>query len=182
MRKDFPLTGEFDTRDSVSAIIASSYQYVADDLRRQIERDSQLGIFALDGRTPVEREIRAILAERHRFDPEDLWAISIWNTALESAMFGRMISAMDEFFMSVSVITLLLGGIGVMNIMLIAVRERTKEIGVRKALGATSRTVQWQFLSEGLFLTLLSGTIGFWWRRHSVPSSIWRRCRGGSAG
>ncbi len=160
MRRDFPLTGSFDTRDSLSAIIAAPYAHVADDLARQIARDRSRGIFALDGRTPVEREIRAVLAGRHRFDPDDLWAISFWNTSLESAMFGRMIGAMDEFFLSVSVITLLLGGIGVMNIMLVAVRERTREIGVRKALGATSRAVEWQFFSEGLFLTLLSGLIG----------------------
>jgi putative ABC transport system permease protein len=161
MRRDFPLTGEFDTRDSLSAIIAAPYAHVSEALSRQIERDRHSGIFALDGRTPVEREIRAVLAARHRFDPDDMWAISFWNTSLESAMFGRMIGAMDEFFLSVSVITLLLGGIGVMNIMLIAVRERTREIGVRKALGATPATVQWQFLSEGLFLTLSSGAIGF---------------------
>jgi putative ABC transport system permease protein len=161
MRRDFPLTGEFDTRDSLSAIIATPYPHVSEALRAQIERDRNSGIFALDGRTPVEREIRAVLAARHRFNPDDLWAISFWNTSLESAMFGRMIGAMDEFFLSVSIITLLLGGIGVMNIMLIAVRERTREIGVRKALGATSAIVQGQFLSEGLFITLLSGTIGF---------------------
>ena len=75
-------------------------------------------------------------------------------------MFDKVIKAMKEFFLAVSIITLALGGIGVMNIMLIAVKERTREIGVRKAMGATSRNIQWQFLSEGLFLTMLSGAIG----------------------
>jgi putative ABC transport system permease protein len=75
-------------------------------------------------------------------------------------MFDKMIDGMDEFFMAVSIVTLLLGGIGVMNIMLVAVRERTREIGVRKAIGATSRSIQWQFFAEGLLLTGLSGLIG----------------------
>jgi putative ABC transport system permease protein len=75
-------------------------------------------------------------------------------------MFDKMIDGMDEFFLAVSIVTLLLGGIGVMNIMLIAVRERTQEIGVRKAIGATARSIQWQFFAEGLLLTGLSGLIG----------------------
>jgi putative ABC transport system permease protein len=72
-------------------------------------------------------------------------------------MFDRMIGHMQQFFTIVGVVTLVLGGIGVMNIMLVAVKERTREIGVRKALGATTGDIQRQFFLEGFFLTMLSG-------------------------
>jgi putative ABC transport system permease protein len=84
----------------------------------------------------------------------------MWDTSLETLMFARMIDHMKWFFTVVGVVTLTLGGIGVMNIMLIAVKERTREIGVRKALGATTRAIQRQFFLEGFFLTLLSGGAG----------------------
>jgi putative ABC transport system permease protein len=123
---------------------------------------------ALDGRTgrisdidwPLERNIRAILARRHGFDPTDRQAVQLWDTSLNTLMFERMISHMQWFFTIVGFVTLALGGIGVMNIMLIAVKERTREIGVRKALGATTRNVQRQFFLEGFFLTMFSGGIG----------------------
>jgi putative ABC transport system permease protein len=105
--------------------------------------------------------VRSVLGPRHGFDPRDPEALSMWNTAIEAVLFDKMIAAMNTFFIAVSVVTLALGGIGVMNIMLIAVRERTHEIGIRKALGATSRTIQSQFFSEGLALTVLSGAVGY---------------------
>ena len=108
----------------------------------------------------VEREIRRVLAPVKGFDPDDREALSLWNTAIESVMFSKMMQSMKNFFLGVSLITLVLGGIGVMNIMLIAVRERTREIGLRKALGATSHSIHRQFVIEGLALTLLSGVLG----------------------
>ncbi|HZS10237.1 MAG TPA: ABC transporter permease [Blastocatellia bacterium] len=156
-RKDFPLSGPLDTPDTLSTIICSPYDHVVEELNRIVDAEGTIN-FERGG--PVDQEIRAILARRHGFDPKDNEAAPTWNTAMESVMFRKMIKSMREFFLIVSVITLALGGIGVMNIMLIAVRERTKEIGIRKALGATSRNIQWLFFSEGLFLTLLSGMIG----------------------
>jgi putative ABC transport system permease protein len=110
---------------------------------------------------PLAREVRRILAGRHGFDPDDRDAIRVWDTSLESIMFGRMIQAMKDFFSIVGLVTLSLGGLGVMNIMLVAVRERTREIGIRKALGATTGHIQRQFFLEGFVLTLLSGAAGF---------------------
>src|SRR5262252_5749210 len=109
---------------------------------------------------PLEKDLRAILARRHGFDQDDRDAVAMWDTSLQTMMFGRMIDHMKVFFTIVGVVTLALGGIGVMNIMLIAVKERTREIGVRKALGATTTNIQRQFFLEGFFLTMLSGGSG----------------------
>src|SRR6266540_3925542 len=137
MRKDFPMAGNNVTPDHVSAIIAAPYEHVAEELNRIVEREGKINFEKIG---PVESEILSIAAARHGFDPTDREALMMWNTALETVFFNKMISSMRE--------------------LLISVKERTREIGVRKALGATSRNVQWQFFSEGLLLTLLSGTIG----------------------
>src|SRR5262245_53071401 len=110
---------------------------------------------------PLEREVRRIVGLRHGFDANDRNAIAMWDTTLQTLMFGRMIEHISIFFSTVGLVTLSLGGLGVMNIMLVAVRERTREIGVRKALGATTSQVARQFFLEGFVLTMLSGTIGF---------------------
>jgi putative ABC transport system permease protein len=75
-------------------------------------------------------------------------------------MMGTIFDAMNEFLGTVGLVTLALGGIGVINIMLVAVSERTREIGLRKALGATNRSIMMQFFAEGILLTLVSGLIG----------------------
>ena len=94
----------------------------------------------------------------------------MWDTSLKTLMFDRMIGHMKIFFTIVGIVTLVLGGIGVMNIMLIAVKERTREIGVRKALGATTANIQRQFFLEGFFLTMLSGGAGMLLGARPVPA------------
>jgi putative ABC transport system permease protein len=141
----------------VSDIIVSPKDWVVAGLPRVLDERTRR-IEDIDW--PLERNVRAILARRHGFDPEDKDAIAMWDTSLETLMFDRMIGHMKFFFTVVGMVTLALGGIGVMNIMLIAVKERTREIGVRKALGATTATIQRQFFLEGFFLTLSSGGAG----------------------
>jgi putative ABC transport system permease protein len=160
MRRDFPLIGTNVTADSISAIIVAPYSWVSDSLRDEFDRGEHGSVFGVFGQTMVEKEIRRVLAPVKGFDPDDREALSLWNTAIESVMFSKMMRSMKNFFLGVSLITLVLGGIGVMNIMLIAVRERTREIGLRKALGATSHSIHRQFIVEGLTLTLLSGALG----------------------
>jgi putative ABC transport system permease protein len=105
-------------------------------------------------------QIRQVLSDRHQFDPTDLDALWVWDT-LEGAQFlTNIFRAMTIFFAAVALLTLALGGIGVMNIMLVAVTERTREIGVRKALGATATDIRRQFLTESAIITLVSGSLG----------------------
>ena len=105
-------------------------------------------------------QVKRIIAERHHYDPNDNEALWIWDTLQGSKFTERIFSVMTLFFGAVALLTLALGGIGVMNIMLVAVTERTREIGVRKALGATAIDIRRQFLVESAIITLVSGTVG----------------------
>jgi len=105
-------------------------------------------------------QIYAILGREHRFDPSDKDALFIWDTLDGSKLVERIFDIMTIFFGAVALMTLSLGGIGVMNIMLVAVTERTREIGVRKSLGATARDIRNQFFAESATLMLISGAIG----------------------
>ena len=75
-------------------------------------------------------------------------------------MVGKIFTAMDVFLGGVGIVTLALGAVGIINIMLVSVTERTREIGLRKAIGATNRSILTQFFMEGLLLTGVSGLIG----------------------
>jgi len=105
-------------------------------------------------------EVKKIVARNHLFDYHDDNAFDMWDTVQESKMIGTIFDAMDYFLGSVGLVTLVLGAIGVINIMLVAVSERTREIGLRKALGATNRSILFQFALEGMLLTLVSGLVG----------------------
>ncbi|MBE0657415.1 MAG: ABC transporter permease [Bryobacteraceae bacterium] len=107
------------------------------------------------------KEVRRGLAQIHGFDPEDDDAADIWDTVREARAFAAMTDGMKYFLGAMGVVTLLLGGIGVMNVMLVAVRERTREIGIRKAVGATRRAILMMFFTETLFIVFLSGGMGF---------------------
>ena len=108
----------------------------------------------------AKQEVHRILAQRHGFDPNLEDAFEDWDTIENSAKVARIFDAMDSFLGAVGLVTLALGGIGIINIMLVSVAERTREIGLRKALGATHRDILMQFFLEGAFLTALSGSIG----------------------
>lgn len=105
-------------------------------------------------------EVHKIVGQNHGFDSNDQNAFDEWDSIKESQMVGTIFDVMNMFLGAVGIITLALGAIGVINIMLVAVSERTREIGLRKALGATNRSILFHFFLEGLLLTLGSGVIG----------------------
>ncbi len=115
---------------------------------------------SVDQHEACKREVRVALARMHHYDPNDKEACPIWDTVKEAQAFKTMTDGMKFFLGAVGIVTLLLGGIGVMNVMLVAVRERTREIGVRKAIGAPSGTILRQFFIEALIIALLSGAVG----------------------
>ncbi|MBV9086654.1 MAG: ABC transporter permease [Acidobacteria bacterium] len=111
--------------------------------------------------TAATEEMHRIVARRHgNFDWKNRDNWEEWDTVKNEERMGKIFDAMDWFLGGVGLVTLALGAIGIINIMLVAVSERTREIGLRKALGATRRNVITQFFVEGAFLTLLSGGIG----------------------
>jgi putative ABC transport system permease protein len=142
MRELFPLIGN-DSKDG-NAVSFINYQ------PRSFEENEA-----------AKSELHRIVARNHGgFNPEgkDIW--EEWDTVKNQKTMGKIFTAMDWFLGGVGVVTLALGAIGIVNIMLVAVTERTREIGLRKALGATQRSILFQFFLEGAFLTLLSGAVG----------------------
>ncbi len=109
---------------------------------------------------PAQRQVRATLGRLHDFDPLDEAATPMWDTLESAEMFGRAFDATEVFLGVISLITLTLGGVGVMNTMMSSVAERTNEIGLRKALGATRRRILLEFFLEGTLLAVLSGVMG----------------------
>jgi putative ABC transport system permease protein len=142
MRELFPLTG--DNSQEGNAISFINYQ------PRSFDENEE-----------AKDELHRIVARNHGgFDPKgvDIW--EEWDTIKNQKTMGKIFTAMDWFLGGVGLVTLALGAIGIVNIMLVAVTERTREIGLRKALGATNRSILFQFFLEGAFLTLMSGAIG----------------------
>jgi len=106
------------------------------------------------------QQVRRSLGRVHHFDEKDKDALFVWDTMDGAKLVENIFAVITIFFGCVAIITLCLGGIGVMNIMLVSVTERTREIGVRKALGATRGDILRQFFAESAILTVVSGVLG----------------------
>lgn len=108
----------------------------------------------------IENRIKDIIKERHDISPDDLTAIPSFNIEEEFKMFDMLFLGIRILIWIVGLGTLLSGVVGVSNIMLVTVKERTREIGVRRALGAKPRLIITQVMSESLLLTTLAGLVG----------------------
>ena len=108
----------------------------------------------------MEDDIRTKMATRHHFDIKDEQAMFIWNGVEEFKKFMDLFAAIRMFVWVIGIGTIIAGIVGVSNIMMIAVKERTKEIGIRKSLGATPRSIILLIMQESLFITAFSGYFG----------------------
>lgn len=136
----FPIKGDNVPTDAISSI---QYQPTTPDLNET-----------------AKAEVHRAVAGQHGFDASAAEAFEEWDTIKSNRTVGLIFTAMDVFLGGVGIVTLALGAVGIINIMLVTVSERTKEIGLRKALGATNSSILTQFFLEGLMLTGLSGLIG----------------------
>ena len=105
-------------------------------------------------------QVRRAIARVRHFDALDKDALFVWDTMDGAKQLAKIFGVVTLFFGCVAIVTLCLGGIGVMNIMLVSVTERTREIGTRKAMGATKRDILRQFFAESAMLTVVSGVLG----------------------
>ena len=158
MRKLFPRRGGPAGKESLNNLIAVPYRH--------------------DDWEVAEEEIRQLLGEKKRFHPDDHDALSIWNTGEGLEFTVKLFRTTQIFMGAVGIVTVLLGALGITNIMLVTVRERTSEIGLRKALGARPREIMFQFISEAVTLTLIAGGVGLAliaalaWGVNSLPMPV----------
>lgn len=147
--------GTQDTNHAVVPLRTYEAQYGDDRLDNLVIRTEHPA--AMDG---AIRRVREVLGGRYVFDPEDERALGVWNTVEGARIFGNVMLGLKIFLGIIGGMTLAVGGIGVANIMYAVVKERTREIGVKMALGARSSWVTVPIVLEGLVYTLLGGFLG----------------------
>ena len=109
----------------------------------------------------VEQRAYEVLSHKYRFDPGDKDALKVWDTSEWETRFEYLFLAFNAFFAIVGAFTLTVGGIGVANIMYIVVRERTREIGIKRSVGARRRDILVQFFSESFLIVAAGAVLGF---------------------
>ena len=152
-------SSSYNSRDKDRVFIpASTYEALVGDLYVNNfvyrTRDAQIT-------KAVEHQVYEVLGTKYRFNPEDEDALGVWDTAEFEKLFGYMFLGFKIFFGIVGGFTLTVGGIGVANIMYIVVRERTREIGVKRSVGARRSDIMRQFLAETFFVVAIGAVFGF---------------------
>ncbi len=109
----------------------------------------------------TKREIYELLGSRHKFDPADKETLGMWDTTRGIAFLKTFFLAFQYFLIGIGIATLITGGIGVSNIMNVVLEERTKEVGIKMALGARKSMILMQFVMETLLITAVGGLFGF---------------------
>jgi putative ABC transport system permease protein len=132
--------------------------------KAQFGRD-QLNVLVIksktpEGMAPALKRVNEILGKKYGYDPTDDRAFGTWDMVKTSKQMRMMIVGIKMFLGIVGALTLVIGGVGVANIMYAVVKERTREIGVKMALGAKSRWIIWPFVMEGLLYTFIGGALG----------------------
>jgi putative ABC transport system permease protein len=116
---------------------------------------------SLNDMVEAENEINQLLAERHRINPGEPYDFDVGTSVEIGNLLGIIIGTLTLMISSIAGISLIVGGVGIMNIMLVSVTERTREIGIRMAVGARGRDILAQFLVEAILLSCIGGIIGF---------------------
>ncbi len=108
----------------------------------------------------IEKQVRGVLAQQYNFKPDDKRAIFVFNMMKQLKQFQIITTGLQVLLAFIGTLTLGIGGVGLMNIMLVSVTQRTREIGVEKALGGRRRDILFQFLAEALAITFVGGIFG----------------------
>ena len=142
-----------------------SMMFIPESTFRALTGRRYVNLFIFKAASPdlnagLTRDITAALGARKRFDPSDTQAIQVWDTTEMFAFLDAFMLGFNVFLGLMGVLTLIVGGIGVSNIMNVVVEERTREIGIKMALGARSRAILGQFMMETMVLTGVGGAIG----------------------
>ena len=149
--------GDDDQNENMRALVPMSTMSALTDIRYL---DGIFLQYEGPNNEKVEKAVRQSLATHHNFDPKDKRAVQIWNLMQDISEFSVVTTGIKILLAFIGTLTLGIGGIGLMNIMLVSVTQRTREIGVEKALGARKRHILFQFLSEALAITFAGGVAG----------------------
>jgi len=108
----------------------------------------------------VEQEIRRVLGKKYQFDPEDERAVPMWNFIENEQQGGKVFKGINIFLGVIGAMSLIIAGVGVANIMYVVAKERTREIGIKRAVGAKRSYIIFQFIFESLLIAFTGGTLG----------------------